>query len=43
MASGASRDHAKLKFGQEIKAEFLVIFFMLKGGADMEHRGWSRF
>ena len=33
----------KLKFGQDIKAEFLVIFFMLKVGADMEHRVWSRF
>ena len=33
----------KLKFSQDIKAEFLVIFSMLKVGADMEHRGWSRF
>ena len=34
----------KLKFGQDIKAEFLVTyFFMLKVGADMGHRGWSRF
>ena len=33
----------KLKFGQDMKAELLVIFFVLKVGADMEHRGWSRF
>ena len=33
----------KLKFGQDIKAEFFVTFFKLKFGSDMEHRVWSRF
>ena len=28
----------KLKFGQDIKAEFFVTFFQLKFGSDMEHR-----
>ena len=32
----------KLKFGQDIKAEFLSLF-QLKFGSDMEHRVLSRF
>ena len=33
----------KLKFGQDIKAEFCVTFLKLKFGLDIEQRVWSRF
>ena len=33
----------KLKFGQDIKAEFFVTFFKLRFGSGMEQKVWSRF
>ena len=33
----------KLKFGQDIKAEFFCQFLKLKFGSDKEHRVWLRF